>query len=101
MDKKQKSPQKTAEEFDVLICARTGETPDVTRGSICDKCCDCQSAVWISLSGQGAMKRNKKLVPLCIQCAYKKHKGCKDLEVQLAPGALQELQRYLAERKKH
>ncbi len=101
MDKNKKQPSQDEAEFDILICARTKDSADVLKGSIWDKCRDCQSSVWISLSGQRAMKGNKKLVPFCIECAYKKHKDSKDMEIQAAPGSLQELQRYLAGRKKH
>ena len=100
MDKKQKSP-KDNEEMDILICARTSDTPDVLKGSIWDKCRECKSSIWISLSGQRAMKGNKKLVPFCIACAYKKNPNPKAGEVTAAPGSLQELQKYLATRKKH
>ena len=111
MSKKKKSPPAVPaatpaanpadEEFDILICARTKDSADVLKGSIWDKCRECGAAVWISLSGQRAMKNNAKLVPFCIECAYHKHKDTKDMEVQAAPGSLQELQRYLAARKKH
>ncbi len=100
MDKKQKSP-KDNEEMDILICARTEDAPDVLKGSIWDKCRECKSSIWISLSGQRAMKQNKKLVPFCIACAYKKNPNPKAGEVTAAPGSLQELQKYLATRKKH
>ena len=102
MDKKQKSPQANDdEEIDILICARTADAPDVLKGSIWDKCRQCQSSIWISLSGQRALKQNKKLVPFCIACAYEKHPNPKAGEVTAAPGSLQELRKYLATRKKH
>ena len=90
-----------ADDFDMLVCARTGEGQDVLPGSVWDKCRECGSSVWISLSGQRAMKRNKKLVVCCLQCAYRNHKNTPGLEVQAAPGSLQELKRYLDGRKKH
>ena len=100
MSKKQKSP-KDNEEMDILICARTEDAPDVLKGSIWDKCHECQSSIWISLSGQRALNQNKKLVPFCIACAYEKHPNPKAGEVTAAPGSLQELRKYLATRKKH
>lgn len=100
MDKNKKKPQDD-EESDILVCARAGSGTDVLPGSVWDKCRDCQSSVWISLSGQKAMKLNKKLVPCCLDCFAKKHKNTEDMEVQVAPGSLQELKRYLAQRKKH
>lgn len=102
--KKKNLPQEQTpkqEELDILICARTKDSADVLKGSIWEMCHECGASVWISLSGQRAMKGNPKLVPFCIECAYKKHKDTKDMEIQAAPGSLQELQRYLAGRKKH
>lgn len=101
MDKKKKTPPQENEDVDILVCTRTGSGADVLPGSVWDKCRDCQSSVWISLSGQQAMKQNKKLVPFCIECVYKQHKNAKDIEIKAAPGSLQELSRYLAQRKKH
>lgn len=101
MDKKSEKPAPKAEDFDILICARTKDSAEVLKGSIWDKCRECRAPVWISRSGQRAMKQNKKLVPFCIECAYNKHKNTADLEIQAAPGSLQELKNYLATRKKH
>ncbi len=101
MDKNKKQPKKDEEELDILICARTKDSADVLQGSIWEMCRECGTSVWISLSGQRAMKNNKKLLPFCIECGYKKQKDSGDTEIQIAPGSLQELQRYLATRKKH
>lgn len=105
MDKKPKRPAaKPAakdEEVDLLVCARTKNNPDVLKGSIWEMCRECGTSVWISLSGQRALKQSKKLVPFCIECATKKHPNPENMEVKAAPGSLQELRNYLAERKKH
>ena len=101
MDKNQKKPPQAEDDIDILVCARTQDSADSIKGSIWDKCRECGASVWISPSGQRAMGQNKKLVPFCIECAYHKNKGATDMEVQLAPGSLQELRNYLATRKKH
>ena len=100
MDKKPKPPQND-EDIDILVCARAGTGTDVLPGSVWDTCRDCGASVWIARAGQQAMKGNKKLVPFCLECVHKNHKDTKDLDVKIAPGSLQELRRYLAQRKKH
>ena len=104
---KKKNPQPpTEDDIDMLVCARTGIGTgsiggDVLPGSVWDKCRECGASVWISLSGQQAMKRSTKLAPFCMECASLKHKDVADLKVQIAPGSLRELKRYLAQRKQH
>lgn len=104
-DKKPKAPKDNSEnneeDIDILVCARTQNNPDILKGSIWDKCRECGATIWISLSGQRALKQSQKLVPFCIECAAKKHLHSADFEVKAAPGSLQELRNYLAGRRKH
>ena len=101
MDKKPKKPLQKDDDIDVLVCARTQDSADVLKGSIWDKCRECGASVWISLSGQRALRQSPKMVPFCIGCATKNQLLSGDAEVKAAPGSLQELKDYLATRKKH
>ena len=101
MSKKPKPPATRDDEEEILVCARTANNPDVLKGSIWDKCRECGASVWISLSGQRALKQSPKMVPFCLECATKKQLLSGDMEVKAAPGSLQELKNYLAGRKKH
>ncbi len=83
------------EETDILICAKTAGMPRPVYGSVRADCLICKSPVWVSASGQKAMKGSKNLKPSCIECTREKMKDEKDIKASIVPGAIAELKRYL------
>lgn len=81
-----------SEEKHALVCARVVDLKHSTPGSIQTACVRCGAAVWVSRSGQQALSQREHAV-MCIQCAGRAA-GDKQVEVQLAPGALEELLAY-------
>ena len=106
MSKKPQKPvkkdAKPDQEMAILVCARADDTMEVLKGSIWDTCHECGISVWISLSGQRALKQNPKMQIICMGCLYQKRAEMDEkTEFQTAPGAMEEIRRYFAERKKH
>ena len=101
MSKQPKKPGAKADEPDILVCSRASAGAEILPRSVWDECRECGASVWIAVAGQQAMKRDPKMVPMCLECVGQKHKDNPDIKVETAPGAMQELQRYFAQRKKH
>jgi len=103
MTKKDKTKKDEEEDIDILICARPEELPEVLKKSIWAKCHQCGATVWVSISGQKAMKKSDKLKPFCSQCAFAKvqEAGDETEEIQPVPGALEELRKYISQKKLH
>jgi hypothetical protein len=83
------------EDYDILVCARSDGFGRPVYGSLRGHCTNCKSPVWISLSGQKAMRENANLKAFCIECATKKMKESgEDVKASIVPGAIDELKRY-------
>jgi len=83
------------EEPEMLVCARTAGMPRPVYGSLRAGCIYCKSPVWVSVSGQTAMRGNKNLKPACIECATEKMKNSdEEIKASIVPGAIEELRRY-------
>lgn len=83
------------EEPDMLVCARTSGMPRPVYGSLRGNCMFCKSPVWVSVSGQKAMRENKNLKPACIECATEKMQNSdEEIKASIVPGAIEELKRY-------
>lgn len=77
-----------------MVCAKTAGMPRPVYGSVRADCLECQSPVWVSTSGQKAMKSNKNLKPCCMECADEKMKYDDDIKASIVPGAMEELKSY-------
>lgn len=83
------------EEPTMLVCARTAGMPRPVYGSLRGNCMYCQSPVWVSQSGQKAMKGNANLKPACIECAAAEMENSdEEVQAEIVPGAIEELRRY-------
>lgn len=83
------------EEPDMLVCARTAGMPRPVYGSLRADCMFCSAPVWVSVSGQKAMREKKNLKPACIECAAEKMKDSdEEIKAEIVPGAIEELRRY-------
>ena len=83
------------EEPDMLVCAKTSGMPCPVYGSLRADCMFCKSPVWVSVSGQKAMRGNKILKPACIECASEKMQNSdEEIKASIVPGAIEELRRY-------
>ena len=86
------------EEPNILMCVRVTQMKALY-GSIRADCTGCQSPVWVSESGQKALRGSAKLLVYCMQCASEKiaaDESDEKPQIKAVPGALQELQRYLS-----
>lgn len=83
------------EEPDMLVCARTEGMPRPVYGSLRGGCMFCKAPVWVSLSGQKAMRGNKNLKPACIECAAERMENSdEEIKASIVQGAIEELRRY-------
>ena len=83
------------EDIDMLVCTRTENTLRPVYGSIRANCAGCKSPVWVSQSGQKALKKRENLQPYCIECAQQKIKETdEEIKAEIVPGAIDELKRY-------
>jgi hypothetical protein len=86
------------EEPNILMCVGV-EQMKALYGSIRANCTKCQSPVWVSESGQKALRQSGKLLVYCMECATEQinmDESGKKLMLKAVPGALQELRRYLS-----
>jgi hypothetical protein len=60
------------EDIDMLVCTRTTDSIQPVYGSIRANCAECGLPVWVSQSGQKALRERAALKPFCIECAQKK-----------------------------
>lgn len=80
----------------ILICIEaTGKRP-VIYGSILAACNNCQRSVWVSLSGQKAIRENSALKPVCPKCGFENMSKDERSKAQIVPGAVDELKRHFA-----
>ena len=83
------------EDINMLVCARTSGSTRPVYGSIRTNCTECQLPVWVSVSGQRAMKKDDDLKPFCIECAKEKVESADEkVKAEIVPGAVDELKRY-------
>jgi hypothetical protein len=83
------------EDIDMLVCTRTANTARPVYGSIRANCTECKSPVWVSQSGQKALRNRESLQPYCIECAQQKIKETdEEIKAEIVPGAIDELKRY-------
>lgn len=83
------------EDIDMLVCTRTTDTSRPVYGSVRANCAECASPVWVSQSGQKALKKRHSLRPFCIECAREKVKETdEEIKAEIVPGAIDELKRY-------
>ena len=86
---------KDEEDIDMLVCTRTAGTPRPVYGSVRADCAECKSPVWVSQSGQKALKERKNLRPFCIECAQAKMLASdEEIKSEIVPGAIDELKRH-------
>ncbi|MEP6925291.1 MAG: hypothetical protein ABI954_12565 [Pyrinomonadaceae bacterium] len=86
------------EEPEILMCVNV-EQMKALYGSVRGHCRKCQSPVWVSESGQKAVRQNSKLQIYCMECARERIEMDDSGEkptLRAVPGALEELQRYLS-----
>lgn len=84
------------EDIDMLVCARTANSPRPVYGSIRANCMECKSPIWVSLSGQKAMQKSSSLKPYCMECAaVKMEESDEEIKASIVPGAIEELKKYL------
>lgn len=83
------------EDIDMLVCTRTENTTQPVYGSVRTNCAECESPVWVSQSGQKAMRERETLKPFCIQCAQTKMLETDEkIKAEIVPGAIDELKRH-------
>lgn len=85
-------------EPEILMCVKV-EQMQALYASVRGHCTKCQSPVWVSESGQKALRNNSKLQIYCMECAMKQIEADDSGEkptLKAVPGALQELRRHLS-----
>ena len=83
------------EDVDILVCTLTTTAQQPVYGSLRANCAGCGLPVWVSQSGQKAMKDRKGLTPFCIKCAQLKiSESDEKPTAEIVPGAIDELKRY-------
>lgn len=85
-------------EPNILMCVAV-EQMKALYGSIQAHCTKCQAPVWVSESGQKALRASRNLLVYCMECATKQieaDESGEKLQLKAVPGALQELRRYLS-----
>lgn len=88
--------KKDEKPVDLLICAKVANSPRPVYGSVRANCLECASFVWVSLSGQKAMRENENLKPICMECAaVRMENSDEQVKAKIVPGAIEELKRYL------
>ncbi len=81
------------EDDEILVCARTDGMPPIY-GSLRGTCFECDGAVWVSVSGQKALKKSSELKVCCMECAFERMKDDDDIKASIVPGAIEELKRH-------
>ena len=85
---------KPDDEEQILMCVRVEQLTGLY-GSVRAECVRCRHAVWVSMSGQTAVKQNPKLQILCAECATKKmQNSLEENKFQVVPGAIEEMIRH-------
>jgi len=80
---------------DMLVCAPVSSSPRPVYGSVRADCGECKSPVWVSVSGQKAMRERGNLRPFCINCASRKiGESDEKPTAEIVPGAIEELRRH-------
>ena len=86
------------EEPNILMCVSVDQMKALY-GSIRADCTKCKSPVWVSESGQKALRQSRNLLVYCMKCATEQieaDESGEKLQFKAVPGALQELRRYLS-----
>lgn len=85
-----------SEDLNILVCTRTSNAPRPVYGSVRANCAECETPVWVSQSGQKAIKERGNLQPFCIECAkIKMNETDQEIKSEIVPGAIDELKRFL------
>ena len=83
-----------AEEPQLLMCVKVAQMRALY-GSTRADCAKCRTAVWVSVSGQAAIKENPKLQICCMECATKEmQQSGEDMKFSVVPGAIEEMIRH-------
>ena len=87
---------KDEKDYDVLVCAPVGNFGRPIYGSLRGNCLDCNVAVWISVSGQKAMRENANLKVFCMECTSQRMEAetGEEIKISAVPGALEEIKGY-------
>ena len=82
-------------ELDMLVCVPAGGSQRPVYGSLRADCHECKTPVWVSVSGQKALRERKNLTLFCMNCAAK-HLADADEKTtaEIVPGAFEELRRH-------
>lgn len=86
------------EDIDMLVCMRVAGFGRPVYGSVRGECRECKSPVWISVSGQKALRERDDLIPYCLECATveMEKSGEEEIEASIVPGAIDELKRHFS-----
>ena len=86
------------EEIDLLVCVAGGASSSSrpVYGSVRANCYECETPVWVSVSGQNALRARPKLRPFCMNCAGERVKNSEEKpNAEIVPGAIDEIRRHL------
>ena len=83
------------EDIDMLVCVPAGGSHNPVYGSVRADCYECKTPVWVSVSGQKALRERKTLRPFCMNCAHKNIQNAEEKPTaEIVPGAIDELKRH-------
>ena len=83
------------EDIDMLVCVPVAGSSRPVYGSVRANCHECKSPVWVSVSGQKALRDRKDLRPFCMNCAAKNMEDSdEEIKAEIVPGAFDELRRH-------
>lgn len=83
------------ENLDMLVCTKTSASRPIY-GSVRAACANCDAPVWVSQSGQKALKERETLKIFCVECAQSKVQNTdEEIKAEIVPGAIDEIKRIL------
>lgn len=83
------------EDIGMLVCMPVADGTRPVYGSVRADCYECKMPVWVSVSGQNALRERKELRPFCMKCAGKKMENTtEEIKPEIVPGAIEELRRH-------
>ena len=84
------------EEIDLLVCVPCGGSSRPVYGSLRAACYECKTPVWVSVSGQKALRERAALRPFCMNCAKLRVENSDEKPTaEIVPGAIDEIRRHL------
>ncbi len=85
----------TDDDVDMLVCVPVAGGSRPVYGSVRADCFECKSPVWVSVSGQKALRDRKDLRPFCMNYAAKNMENTdEEIKAEIVPGAIDELRRH-------